>query len=60
MFRFEEQDIMRRGRSADNKGQCEHLDPHGSQASHAQQPEDLSLPRNPNEVIGTFAGRVIS
>lgn len=47
---------MRRGRSADNRrqGQGEQGE-QGSQASHVNQPEELPLPSNPNEVIGTMA-----
>lgn len=47
---------MRRGNSADNRrqGQGEH----GSQASPANQPEELPLPPNPNEVIGTMAAMI--
>lgn len=56
MSYFEEQDTMRRERSADNRRQGEQVYPQGSQASHVQQLEGLHIPPNPNDVIGTLAG----
>lgn len=44
---------MRSGISTDaRKGPGDQADPHGSQNFQAQEPEDLPLPQNSNEVLG--------